>query len=140
MPRPQLKNNLPAKPFISDKPPVFDIKANQGDDPDIPYSGGSSSAFVNDNLNKSADTEKRKQRQQRSDLLPVAQDIFDFLNEERAAVGDIRSYMSTLPPGTNGLQIKDEYRSRELYLNYLGRFEQWIINRLSKTPANKIRR
>ena len=135
---------LPAKPFAkpikTNKPPIFDINANEGDDPDIPYSGGSSAAFVNDSLNKPADAEKRKQRQQRSDLLPVAEDFFKFLNAERAAVGDLRSYMAKLPPGTSGVQIKDEYRARELYYGYLERFEQWMVNRLSKTPANKLRR
>jgi hypothetical protein len=135
-------DKLPAKPFlVTDKPPVLDIKANQGDDPDIPWSGGSSAAFINDNLiQPAAEKVKREARKQRSDLLPVAEDIFKFLDEERAAVGDFRSYMTTLPPGTPGLQIKDEYRARELYFDYLKRFELWVMNRLSKTAANKIKR
>lgn len=140
MPQAQLKKTLPAKPFMSDKPPILDINANKGDDPEIPYSGGSSTSFINDALPQpGADKVKREQRKHRSDLLPVAEDIFKFLEAERTAVGDFRSYMTKLPPGTSGLEIKDEYRARELYFNYLGRFESWVINRLSKTPANKIR-
>lgn len=131
MPRPQ----LPPKPFITDKPPLLDINAD--DDPDMPYSGGSSAAFVNDDLNRPAEKVKQEHRRQRSELLPVANDIFKFVDEEKFAVGDIRSYMSKLPPGTSGIEIKDEYRGRELYLGFLGRFEQWMENRLSKTTAKR---
>ena len=131
---------LPQKPFKIDKQPLLDINANASDDPEIPYSGGSSAAFINDDLNKPAEKEKKKKVQQRSDLLPVATDIFTFLNEERAAVGDIRSYLTKLPPGASAVQIKDEYRARELYYGYLNRFELWMTNRLSKTPASKIKK
>ena len=136
---------LPSKPFQTDKPPLLDINApSPDDDSDIPYSGGSSAMFLNDPLvnpdkesTKKKEEQERKQRQQRSDLLPVAKDIYDFLDKERAAIADIRSYLGQLPPGTTGLQIKDEYRAREIYMGYLERFEAWMTNRLSKTPANK---
>lgn len=118
------------------KPPILDINASE-DDPELPYSGGSSAAFINDVPNKTADVLKKAQRQQRSDLLPVADDIFMFLNEERDAIKDIRAYIKTLGDSPNKEKLMAEYRARELYMNYLGRFELWMVNRLQKTPARR---
>ena len=130
-----------AKSLQTDKKPLLDINSDDfSDDPEIPYSGGSSAAFVNDELNKPAEEEKKKQRQQRSDLLPVAKDIFTFLNEETAALADIRAYIHTLGEKPNAEELIAEYRARELYVNYLKRFELWMVNRLSKTPANQLKR
>lgn len=123
----------------TNKAPIFDIHANPDEDPELPYSGGSSSSFINDDLNAPAEKIKRKQRQERSDLLPVAKDIFAFINEERTAIADIRAYMNTLGASPDKDKLMAEYRARELYITYLGRFETWMLNRLSKTPASKLR-
>jgi hypothetical protein len=125
------------KPIVTNKPPILDINSPDFDDPDMPFTGGSSAAFVNDELNKPAEKVKEDAKRQRNELLPVAADILQFIQSEKTAIADIRAYMKELGSKPSAAKISEEYRARELYIGYLGRFEQWMINRLSKTTAKR---
>jgi hypothetical protein len=106
-------------------------------DPNIPWAGGTSSAFINDNLNESATEEKRKQKQQRSDLLPVASDLLKILEKEKASVMAVDSF--PLDKIEDAQKLLDELRARQLYLTFIGRLEGWILTRLQKTPVPRKR-
>lgn len=118
------------------KPPLLDIHTTPVDeDPEIPFSGGSSAAFRNDDLNRSAKETIEQQKRQRNELLPVAEDLFAIIRKEIEAIGDIRSYRKTLGEKPGAKDFEAEYRARELYVEYLERFQGLLFNRLSKTSA-----
>lgn len=121
-----------------DKPPIFDI--NAAEDPEIPYSGGGSNMFANEDI--AAETAKKQieaQRREKNELLPISNVVLNFIKAEREAIADIRSYIKTLGDNPTAKEIQAEYRARELYLNYLARFEMGITLRLTKLP-NRYRR
>jgi hypothetical protein len=103
------------------------------DDPTIPWAGGGSSAFVNDTLNESATEEIKKQKQQRSDLLPIAKDLVAIIEKEKARVWSVESF--ALDKTLNKQDLLDEIRARKLYIGFLGDLEGWILTRIQKTPV-----
>ena len=86
--------------------------------------------FGNEEQTEGVKAEKLKQKEQRSALTPLAQDIRGYIKEEILAVGDVRSYLKEQKGSSQA--IMDEFRARELYLGYLMRFEAWLTNRLQQ--------
>lgn len=111
------------------KKPILDINADE--DPDLPFSGGSSAAFINDKLNRPANKEKEEAAKKRSELLPVAEDILKHIADERSKVVSVQSFM--FDKIDNPQDMLDELRARKMYLNYLQELQTWIVTRLSKT-------
>lgn len=107
-------------------------------DPDALHTGGSSAIFGNEEQSESTKVEKDKQRRQHNELIPHANDILNYIQEEKSAIADIRAYIKELGPKATKTALMDEYRARELYLGYLERFEKWMILRIAKKPSSPV--
>lgn len=103
------------------------------DDPTIPWAGGGSSAFINEDLNETAKDEIKKQKRQQSDLLPIADDLIKIFEKAKASVWSVESF--PLDKIENAQDLLDEIRARKLYIKFIGELEGWILTRLSKTPS-----
>lgn len=105
---------------------------NDDRDPESLYSGlmgPAVSTFGNEEQTDSVKDEILKRKEQSTALTPLAEDIKKYIDEEKMAIGDVRSYLAkTHDPE----EIKDEFRAREIYLEFLTRFDTWMQNRLAK--------
>lgn len=107
-------------------------------DPESLYSGINPGTFGNEEQTEGVKEEKRKQKEQTAELIPLAADIHAFLEEEKRAIGDVRSYLKDQK--STGEEILAEFRAREIYIGYLTRFETWMNNRLQKKQQNNLPR
>lgn len=91
--------------------------------------------FGNEDLQSPAvKAEIKKQREEANRLIPIAQTVLDFIDEERAKVNDFQSFLAATIK-TNGKVTDDaltiEARAREMHLGFLNGLKTKITTRLN---------
>jgi hypothetical protein len=95
------------------------------------YTGASSGTVFGNEEQPAEVKEMREEEDKRlQELLPSLEIIFEFVNNEKQAIVDIRAYMKTLGEKPSASAIQDEYRARELYIGFLDRFQINVQNQL----------
>lgn len=113
-------------------PPKNPLTAADSDittDPGSLFTGGGSQMFANTRLEtRAAKARAGEQARQRSELMPISNDLLKKLQEERAKVVSVESFI--LGKIENPQQLLDEFRARQIYLGYLKELESWIRARI----------
>lgn len=96
---------------------------------------GVNETFGNEEVPQVVDEAIQQQRLEAQELLPSIRAIMATLDEELAAIADIRSYMTTLGPKPSAAKLGEEYRARELYIGMIERLKLNIGNRVADYEA-----
>ncbi len=91
--------------------------------------------FGNEGITHEVDEAIQQQRQEAQELLPSIKAILATLDEEIAAISDIRAYLKTLGTRPTKAQIEAEYAARELYITMIERLKLNIGNRVADYEA-----
>ena len=93
-------------------------------------STNTSHTFGNEGQQTDAQELIEAQKAEIARLMPAAVDIKATIDEEIAAVSDLRAYIKTLGDSPSANSIQKEYRARELYIGFLERLKQAIDNKI----------
>lgn len=120
-------------------PPKNPLTASDSDlttDADNLFTGGGSQMFANERI----ETRKKKtiageQAKQRSELVPISNDLLKRLESFRKDNQDVGSYLRRIyseknAPKIDAQQIEIEFRARELNLQLIDKLESWIRARI----------
>jgi hypothetical protein len=114
-------------------------------DPDSLYSGSGSFMFQNEKLAQQEDEVTTKDailKRQQSELIPVANDLLEFLALRKSQNADIRSYLQRVRGDKSfsqltGEQLKElavQAEAREMNIVLIEDIERWIRDRLRRRP------
>ena len=100
------------------------------------YSGSASNMFANERLeSKTKKIAEGEQERQKSELIPIAQDLLNLTTIIRAENANYRDYARNIfakngKQKASAVDIEVEFRARELNLLTLDRIDRWIKTRL----------
>lgn len=92
---------------------------------------GVQQTFGNEETSTEQDEAISEQQREVQELLPSVQQILNAIDEEIEAIGDIRSYMKTLPEAPELKDVEAEYRGRELFIGMAERLKTAIANKVA---------
>lgn len=87
--------------------------------------------FGNEAEPKELKEEREQAIAQAVKLLPSVEVIREIINARRASVRDFDSYFAAVGDDADDNKLKDEYRARQLHLEFLSQLEGEIENRLA---------
>jgi hypothetical protein len=87
--------------------------------------------FGNEEVADSQIEAVEEQKREVSELLPSVKQILTVIDEEIAAVADIRAYMKLIGTRPTKAQIEQEYAARELFIGMAERLKTSIANKVA---------
>ncbi len=100
--------------------------------------GGIDITFGNEKISTEQTEAIRQQQLEIEELLPSVKQLLNVIDEEIAAVADIRAYMQSLPDSPSREEIEAEYRGRELFIGMAERLKTSIANKLADSGVMEV--